>query len=924
MELAKEYNIYGFCYYYYWFNGKRLLNAPLDEVISNKELDLPFCICWANENWTRRWDGLDQEVLISQSHNSDSDKNFILDVIPILKDERYIRVNNSPMLIIYRINLFPEPKKTVQMWREACKSAGIDNICIAIVKSFGIESPENYGCDCAIEFPPHGFFDNDLINNERHNKVFNFHGHIYDYEKVVDKALSIKKPKYKFFRGVMLGWDNTPRRMNKSVIYENFSIKAYERWLKGCVDYCKENLEPNERLVFINAWNEWGEGTYLEPDDRYGHSYLRSTKKIICDKKESEKIVKRIILVSHDAHFNGAQILALNIARYLKERFKYEVYIILKSGGALEEEFKKYGSVFNISREYKNLQALIDNLYALNVRVAICNTVVCGDIVKIISEKGIKALALVHELPWIINSYGLVGSLDNIFKYAHKVIYPSDFVRKKVDVNKLVPEDRIRIMPQGLFNENSYENKKEEARTILRNMLKLPQTSKIALGVGYGDYRKGVDLFVDVAKHMQNLKQDMDIYFIWIGSIEKTMIPKVVNKIDKVIFLEPVKDLSLYYSGADIFLLTSREDPFPSVVLEAMNARLPVLAFEDAGGYIDIVSDDTGGLVKYKDTKKMAEKLISLLKNKELTIEKGDTGYELIKNNYSFMDYIYSLLEEVGHSYKKISAVVLNYNYERYIRERMDSVINQSYPIYQYLVLDDCSSDNSLDIIREYKSKYNVNFVIVKNEVNSGSVFKQWIKAFEESTGDYIWIAECDDVCQIEFLEEVMKGFVKEDVVLSYCQSKPIDDRGNCTAQNYCHYTDDINRLKWKSDYANSGIDEIKTAMVVKNTIPNISASVFKRLNIEDIGSELVKFRVAGDWYFYIWILSQGNISYVCKELNMHRRHAKSVTSKEDRNIHYEEIIKIQDYIMSKFLISDQTKKLAYRYREQVKKILKI
>ncbi len=281
IELAKKYDIYGFCYYYYWFNGKRLLEKPLNQVLENKDLDLPFCICWANENWTRRWDGLDKEILIRQNHSLDSDIKFIKDIIPILKDERYIKIGDSPMLLIYRINLLPNPLKTIKVWREECKKAGIDNIHISAIQSVGVTDPRNFGCDSAVEFPPHGFFD--LRKRLRNIKNLDpkFKGYIFDYNEAVNKGLMKQKTDYLLYRSVMLGFDNTPRKLNSAALFHNFTIESYKKWLLGCIDYEKLHQPENEQMVFINAWNEWGEGTYLEPDEKYGFQYLEATKDII-------------------------------------------------------------------------------------------------------------------------------------------------------------------------------------------------------------------------------------------------------------------------------------------------------------------------------------------------------------------------------------------------------------------------------------------------------------------------------------------------------------------------------------------------------------------------------------------------------------------------------------------------------------------
>ena len=277
-NLARQYNVTGFCYYYYWFDGKRLLEKPMNALLENKDIDFPFCICWANESWSRRWDGQEKELLMKQVHNSDSDNRFIEEIIPVLKDERYIRINGSdPILLIYRAELFPDLKSTVAAWKKRCREEGIPNLHVCMVQSFGQVDPVIYGCDSAVEFPPHGVYANE-ISKSMEDLNENFSGNIYDYREVAERALQKKKAgDYTWFRGAMLSWDNTARRKEGANIFQYADPTEYEKWLIGLVDYTRRFNDASEQLIFINAWNEWAEGTHLEPDQKYGHQYLEAT-----------------------------------------------------------------------------------------------------------------------------------------------------------------------------------------------------------------------------------------------------------------------------------------------------------------------------------------------------------------------------------------------------------------------------------------------------------------------------------------------------------------------------------------------------------------------------------------------------------------------------------------------------------------------
>jgi 2-polyprenyl-3-methyl-5-hydroxy-6-metoxy-1,4-benzoquinol methylase len=281
-ELAREHGIYGFCYHHYWFNGHRLLERPFNEVLKTGRPDFPFCLCWANENWSRRWDGQEHEILIAQVHSKEDDIAFIRDIIPAFRDDRYIRVNGRPLLIVYRVNLLPDPKATAEIWRAECRALGIGEIYLCAAQSFGITDPRPYGFDAAVEFPPHGLaLSLSEITEQVQITNPDFTGRIFGYKEVVQFEKKKKRPHYILFKTVMPSWDSTPRLQNTSNIFAHTTPDLYEEWLAYVIEYSNKNLFGDERLVFINAWNEWGEGCHLEPDRKYGSKFLKATERVL-------------------------------------------------------------------------------------------------------------------------------------------------------------------------------------------------------------------------------------------------------------------------------------------------------------------------------------------------------------------------------------------------------------------------------------------------------------------------------------------------------------------------------------------------------------------------------------------------------------------------------------------------------------------
>ncbi len=282
IELARKYGVYGFAFYYYWFNGKRLLEKPIDLFFSDKENKFPFCIFWANENWTRRWDGKDEDILIGQDHSPESDLAFISDIDVFLRDERYIRIDGKPVLLVYRVQLLPNPKETAKRWREYCREMGIGEIYLIAGQVYGFDDPLEVGFDAVIEFPPHNL-QIERINDSIQLLNPAYQGHIYNYQDFANfYAQKQKNHPYELFKTVSPGWDNEPRKPGRGSTFAYSTPHAYQQWLKKA---CFSTLEKkrNKRFVFINAWNEWGEGAYLEPDRYFGYAYLQATRNVLND-----------------------------------------------------------------------------------------------------------------------------------------------------------------------------------------------------------------------------------------------------------------------------------------------------------------------------------------------------------------------------------------------------------------------------------------------------------------------------------------------------------------------------------------------------------------------------------------------------------------------------------------------------------------
>lgn len=295
------------------------------------------------------------------------------------------------------------------------------------------------------------------------------------------------------------------------------------------------------------------------------------------------------------------------------------------------------------------------------------------------------------------------------------------------------------------------------------------------------------------------------------------------------------------------------------------------------------------------------------------------------RNNFSIKKYFTPLPKDI----KKVSAVIPNYNYADFINERIDSIVNQKYPVYELIILDDCSSDNSVEVIEkrveELKRTHpQLKTRIIVNEENSGNVFKQWAKAFQYSTGDYIWVCEADDLCTPYFLKQVMQAFEKDpEVVLSYAESDMVDENKKRLMANFKKWIDYNDTGHWKRSYINNGKNEISHYLAINNTVTNVSGVVFRNkssIPYRRYLNSARKYRLAGDWYFYSKVLLHGKIAYNAESLNHYRSHTGSVSKTTDNFTHYKEIVSVQDSIQDDVKLPKKIQKLVQYRREKLQK----
>lgn len=718
-ELARSAGIHGFCYYHYWFNGRRVLERPLDEIVQMGSPDFPFCVCWANENWTRRWDGMEQEILLRQQHSLASDRRFITDLLPYLEDERYIRVDGKPVVLVYRPDLMHDASDTAAVWRDECRRAGIGDLHLCAVQ-FRTSDPRPLGFDAAVEFPPH-HFPAPEITKRVPGLTHGFEGVITDYRAGVESLIARPpQPEYRLHRGVMPSWDNTARRLHAATIHHGATPELYEAWLRSAINHRRPGPPDAEQLVFINAWNEWAEGTVLEPRRDIGDAYLRATARALNGpltsaqnrgeqpavnapvhapsvngsaaarpavgsvietklkravrtspalnafvnrhpdlKNRAAGLVRKVsaaerpnhaspgangttpakavtwrgtpvktnesapklLVVSHDAALAGAQLIVLENVRHWAGS-GVDCRVLLLGSGPLETRFAEHcptaciDDLGNLNRS-RAVRVVLDDLgnRGWTPDAAFCNTVAAVDAADELRRRRIPVTSAVYELPTSIDdALGGRRTIERVMSSSRRVIVASAFVRDRLASAYGINPDRLEPAHTGVLARDLPE--RSDARAAIRRELGVPDDTAVVLGCGSIHHRKGTDLFVAAAAETMRLSTERQrprpTVFVWVGEDQSGATfgnwcrhdAERLGVTGTVRFVGADPNPARWFAGADMFALTSREDPYPMVNLEAINAGLPVIAFEGGGGAPEILNPNTiGATVPYADAR---------------------------------------------------------------------------------------------------------------------------------------------------------------------------------------------------------------------------------------------------------------------------------------------------------------------------------
>lgn len=592
-----------------------------------------------------------------------------------------------------------------------------------------------------------------------------------------------------------------------------------------------------------------------------------------------------IILVTHDTNVGGAQHIANMLASWLLASTKYAVKIVSMRQGTRAADFEKIAPVFDIesnARRYdrETVMQMLQGFAGPDVRGILINSVASGGFFDY-WDRTTPAIAYIHELPRVIERFG--PNIEKIKARTKRILAGSPPVRDALVASFGVSGALCEVV-WDFIEELPADEPGKSGREKARQGLGLGPDEFVVMACGVVHARKGPERFIEVAERVA-AALDGACRFVWVGGgpdearcralIEQKQLGKVVEILG---FRTKVHDL---FKAADVFLLPSGEDPFPLVCLYAAAARVPIVCFAEAGGTPDFVERGCGIAVPFLDVQAMADAVLDYRSDPATRAEHGAAGERLVRSEFTLRNagpLLLDHLREAIGARPYVSVIVPNYNYAQFLGERIRSICEQTFRDIELILLDDASTDNSVEILQHWAERVPGARLVVNGE-NTGSPFAQWLKGMALARSDLIWLAEADDACSPSLLESLLPAFDDRNVFLGHVKSVPVNEGGQIAGDHEKNYLDRIDAGRWTQAYTDSDHREMNASLGIANCIPNASAVIVRRFEPEpDFAGRISTMRMCGDWYFYQRAMRGGQVAYSANAANFHRRHERTLT----------------------------------------------
>jgi glycosyltransferase involved in cell wall biosynthesis len=608
-----------------------------------------------------------------------------------------------------------------------------------------------------------------------------------------------------------------------------------------------------------------------------------------------------VLAISHDAAMAGSQILLLNLLKEWKRRAPFPVKVICVQDGEMRPQFEAlfptlFLSDFTSPAERK---AALAAFTQETFRVIYSSTIVNGPLLEELRPFGIPIITHSHELQKAIERWAPGGIMAATLRNTDFFLGGASAVTANLIERHWVSPGDIDIVYDFIEPWDDPQTPTPADRLSLRAEVGIVEGDIVVFGCGTTDWRKGPDLFLKTA--LLACRQEPSLKFVWIGGEPSYGKEEISSQgLDgRIRFIGNRASSRRYYYTGHLFALTSREDPCPLVALEAADAGLPVVCFEKSGDIPKVIGPDGGAVVPFEDTQAAADAIVSLARNRAARAHAGRVARNRVRSGHTSKAAAVAIESVIARVLKRdrpkdadrprpiVSVIVPNYQHEKYLPERLRSVAEQSLSDIEIILLDDASRDGSRSILEDFARK-DPRARLILNPSNSGSTFKQWRKGMREARGRHVWIAESDDTCDREFLATLVARLEAEPAAILACSQLRMTDPSGTLGGTPDEWLDELDPVRWKSDFSNDGADEIRRFLCRKNTILNASGVVFRNFpGVDRLVDD--SMRLCADWLFWIRLLARGRICYTSAPLNHWRLTTSNARTRPPGELEWEE-----------------------------------
>ncbi|MBD8124352.1 glycosyltransferase [Pseudomonas lutea] len=626
--------------------------------------------------------------------------------------------------------------------------------------------------------------------------------------------------------------------------------------------------------------------------------------------------IKPLLFVGHDGIQAGSETVLLEVIRWFHKHTTRKIKLLLLSPGPMASTFTDYAETYVLPSHVDDEENLLDFLNE-NFELAYLNTVVSGRFLSMLADYG-KALDCdivthIHEMQNVIDAFP--KEMKILLSRTTLWISASPRSTKMLVAKYGISEKKVITVP-AFINPTKPHGYHAPDRQVARDALGISSGALVVVGCGTVYHRKGVDLFIETARQVKESSAEA-VQFVWIGdgpdlaSMRATLTPDEC----KYIFLVGNRiNANHLIACGDLFFMSSREDPFPLVVLEAAQHRIPSICFRPATGIVDFIEKDAGFVLDKICTKSAARLIIKLSSQPETIRDRGEKAYEKVYAAYTSEIQAVKIFRAIASNISytpAVSVIVPFYNHKAFIQERMKSILEQSIKDIEIIVLDDASTDGTRAQLSKYSKKGE--FKLSLNKTNSGSPFSQWANGVSLANADIVWIAEGDDSCDPDFLKILLPAFSDPMVTISAAKTVMMDERGVQAPTALDDYMNGAYEGKFQRSYKTDGFTEVNQQLGAVCTLVNASGLLVRKNSFGNSLAQAQKFKMAGDWFIYLECLKHGKLNYDVRTTNFFRRHSQSQIHKLEGSAQYfQERELITKHVVENYHVNDRFLKKAF------------